>query len=82
MPSTLQVLLLFLFGLTVQISTIKVEKEASTKALGLLEKYAYMDEYQIKLAKKVLASAALTYVASFLKSVLGWTMLVKKYDFY
>lgn len=75
-------LVMFVFGLSVQISTIKIEKEASENALVLLERYAYLDEYQIKLARKVLASAKLTYIAQFLKSVLSWTMLVKKYDFY
>lgn len=75
-------LALFIFGLSTQISTIKVEKEASQNALVLLEKYAYLDERQIKLAKKVLDSAKLTYIAQFLKSVLSWTMLVNKYDFY
>ena len=75
-------LALFIFGLSTQISTIKVEKEASQNALILLEKYAYLDERQIKLAKKVLDSAKLTYIAAFLKSVLSWTMLVNKYDFY
>ena len=75
-------LVMFVFGLSVQISTIKIEKEASENALVLLQKYAYLDDYQIKLAKKVLSSAKLTYIAQFLKSVLSWTMLVKKYDFY
>ena len=75
-------LMMFVFGLSVQLSTIKIEKEASANALVLLERYAYLSDYQIKLAKKVLSSAALTYVASFLKSVLSWTMLVSKYDFY
>ncbi|MBQ3494376.1 MAG: zinc metallopeptidase [Clostridia bacterium] len=74
--------LLFCYGLFVQLSTIKIEKDASKRALGLLQQYAYMDEEQIKKAKKVLASASMTYVASFLKSVLSWTMLVQKYDFY
>lgn len=75
-------LLTFLFGLATQISTIKIEKEASENALVLLERYAYLNDQQIKIARKVLNSAKLTYIASFLKSVLAWTMLVQKYDFY
>ena len=72
----------FLIGLMAKLSTIKIEKEASQNAIELLKKYAEFDEQSIKYAKKVLSSAKLTYVASFLRSLVGWTMLVKKYDFY
>ncbi len=74
--------LTFMIGLVAKLSTIKVEKEASMNALTLLSKYAYFDEEDIKCAKKVLSAAKLTYVASFLRSVLAWTFLVRKYDFY
>lgn len=69
-------------GLMAKLSTIKIEKEASENAIKLLKKYAYCDDEMLKCAKKVLSAAKLTYVASFLKSVLAWTMLVNKYDFY
>ena len=72
----------FLSGLIAKLSTIKIEKEASENAIVLLKKYAEFDEEACKCAKKVLAAAKLTYVASFLKSVLSWTFLVNKYDFY
>ena len=75
-------LLTFIVGLFAKLSTIKIEKEASQNALELLKKYADFDDEQIKYAKKVLSAAKLTYVAAFLKSVLAWTMLVRKYDFY
>lgn len=74
--------LIFLTGLIAKLSTIKIEKEASQNALMLLKKYTDCDESMIKRAKKVLSAAKLTYIASFLKSVLAWTMLVNKYDFY
>lgn len=74
--------LTFLIGLFAKLSTIKIESEASEKALELLSKYADFDEDSVKQAKKVLSAAKLTYVASFLKSVLSWTMLVRRYDFY
>ena len=73
---------MFLIGLLAKLSTIKIEKEASENGIKLLQKYANFDENQVKYAKKVLSSAKLTYVASFLKSMLKWTMLVNKYDFY
>ena len=72
----------FFSGLFAKLSTIKIEKEASENAIVLLQKYAEFDEEACKCAKKVLAAAKLTYVASFLKSVLSWTFLVNKYDFY
>ena len=75
-------ILCFIIGLLAKLSTIKVEKEASENALILLQKYADFDESMIKEAKKVLKAAKLTYVAAFLKSVLAWTFLVRKYDFY
>lgn len=75
-------LVLFFVGLGAKLSTVKIESEASENALVLLQKYAYMNEEQLKSAKKVLKAAKLTYVAAFLKSVLKWTMLVRKYDFY
>lgn len=73
---------MFLIGLLAKLSTIKIEKEASENGIKLLQKYADFDENQVKYAKKVLTSAKLTYIASFLKSMLKWTMLVNKYDFY
>ena len=71
----------FIVGLLTKISTIKIENEATQNAFVLLKKYADFDQEQIKYAKKVLSAARLTYVASFLKSVLRWTFLVRKYDF-
>ena len=72
----------FFSGLIAKLSTIKIEKEASENAIVLLQRYAYFDEEDAKYARKVLNAAKLTYIASFLKSVLKWTMLVNKYDFY
>ena len=74
--------IMFFVGLMTKLSTIKIEKEASENGIKLLQKYANLDENQVKYAKKVLKAAKLTYVASFLKSMLKWTMLVNKYDFY
>ena len=72
----------FFSGLIAKLSTIKIEKEASENAIVLLRKYADFDEDSCKVARKVLSAAKLTYIASFLKSVLSWTFLVNKYDFY
>ncbi len=74
--------LTFVVGLLAKLSTIKIEKEASQNAIMLLQKYTDCDDNMIKRAKKVLNAAKLTYIASFLKSVLAWTLLVNKYDFY
>ena len=59
-------------------STLKIEKEASNKAMELLETYAFLTEEDLILARKFLNSAKQTYIADVLKIMLKWTMLVKK----
>ena len=53
-----------------QIITLPVEFNASSRALNILEKSYFLEETEIKSAKKVLSVAALTYVASALLSVM------------
>lgn len=67
-----------IIALVAKFSTLKLEKDASNKALELLETYASFTNEELNLAKKFLNSAKQTYVAEILKVVLAWTMLVKK----
>ena len=47
------------------INEIKIEKEASENALVLLERYAYLNDQQIKIARKVLNSAKIVLMKDF-----------------
>lgn len=71
-------ILIFLFALCLKIVTIKIEKDASDKAICFLSELQILDETELKYAKKFLRSALLTYVADFLQAILGWTGLTKK----
>ena len=66
----------FILALIVKLMTISIEKDASAKAMVFLEDI--FDERQLKLCKKFLNSARLTYWADFLRIVLGWTGVSRK----
>lgn len=65
-------------SLSLKISTIKIEKEASENALKILEEYADFNSEQLKCSKKLLNSAKNTYLADFLKVLLKWTMMTRR----
>lgn len=71
-------IVLFILACSVKMSTIKIEKEASSIALDLLKDIAELDEQQLKKAKQFLDSAKLTYIADLLKIMLKWTGFTKK----
>lgn len=59
-----------------KIMTISIEKDASKKAVKLLEKVLTAKE--LKEAKKLLSDAKLTYWADFFRALFGWTMLTRR----
>lgn len=67
---------IFLLALYVKLRTISIEKDASKKALVLLDEY--MTEEELKISKKFLNSAKLTYWADFLRVFLWWTAMSRK----
>lgn len=71
-------LLFFCFALFVKLLTISIEKEASENAIKMLTELRVIEDEEIIYAKKLLKSALLTYIADFLRSILGWTMLTRK----
>lgn len=71
-------LFFFCFALFVKLLTISIEKEASNNAIEMLKKLNVLEEDEIKKAKALLKAALLTYIADFLRSVLGWTLLTRK----
>ena len=69
-------IILFSAVVLFQIITLPVEFNASSRALNILEKSYFLEETEIKSAKKVLSAAALTYVASALMSIMQLLRLV------
>lgn len=69
--------LVFGLSISLKLSTLKIEKEASQNAVYLLEKYAGFDDYKIADAKTLLKAAKNTYLADVLRSLLKWTFLVR-----
>lgn len=67
----------FIFALSIILKfvTIRIEKDASKRAIIMLQDY--LGEEQLKSAKRMLNSAKLTYWGSLFKTLLGWTMLTK-----
>ncbi len=63
-------LLLYSFIMLFQLVTLPVELNASTRALAVIEETGLLrDDNELKGAKKVLTSAALTYVAALITSL-------------
>lgn len=67
---------IFLSTLLIRLVTISIEKDASKKALVFLREV--LDDKQVKMCKKFLNDARLTYWAEFLRIILGWTALSRK----
>lgn len=63
-------IILFSAVVLFQLITLPVEFNASKRALVILKDFYYLDDYELKGAKKVLTAAALTYVASALTSIM------------
>lgn len=62
-------------GLLFKFLTIPIEYSASKIALNFLKDYHILDETELKLAKKLTDAAAFTYVAEFVKDILGLNLL-------
>ena len=67
---------IFGFAVALKWQEIKIEKEASAFALKFLEEY--LTEEELATCKDFLKSACLTYWASLIRTILGWTMLTNK----
>ena len=59
-----------------QVVTLPVEFDASKRALATLREGNYLDEEELKGAKKVLTAAAMTYVASALVAVMNLLRII------
>ncbi|MBE7051781.1 MAG: zinc metallopeptidase [Ruminococcaceae bacterium] len=69
-------IILFSAVVAFQLITLPVEFNASKRALAILDDNIFLDEEELKGAKKVLTAAALTYVASALVSLMQLLRLI------
>ena len=69
-------LFIFLMALFMKLATISIEKDASNNALIFLKEIT--DEKQVKVCKRFLNDARLTYWGDFLRLFFGWTFLSRK----
>lgn len=67
---------IFILALVLKLLTISIEKDASRRAIVLLEEF--FTDNELRQAKKLLKDARMTYWADFLKIILGWTAMSKK----
>lgn len=64
-------------GLLYKILTIPVEYNASNKAIKILEEQQILNQEELKIARKVLSTAAATYIADFLATMMGINLIKK-----
>lgn len=76
--SFLVFLLNFTFAITLKISTLKIEKDASIKAIELLDKTGFCSDIELQNSQTVLEYAKKTYVGDLLSALLVWTGLIRK----
>lgn len=67
---------LFSFGVLFQLVTLPVEFDASKRALATLSDMGFLNDGEITGARKVLKSAAMTYVASAAASILSLIRII------
>lgn len=68
----------FIITLLYRLITINIEYDASKKAIEFMKNEGILRNKEVRYAKKVMKSAALTYVAQFFAEMLYWTMLIRK----
>lgn len=67
---------IFLFAAMLKLFVISLEKDASKRAIKMLD--AFLPSDKMKEAKKLLNAARLTYWSDFVRLLFGWTGLVRK----
>lgn len=69
-------LLILLLALFIKLRMIAIEKQASAYAVDFLTEI--LNDQQVKLCKKLLDAARLSYWADFFRTLLAWTFMTKK----
>lgn len=75
-PITTIGIFLFFFGTLFEIVTLPVEFDASHRALAIVQEMGIVNDVELPGAKKVLKSAAMTYVASAAAAILSLIRLI------
>lgn len=69
-------LILFSFALVFQLVTLPVELDASSRAMRILRDDRFLEEDELRMSRKVLSAAAMTYVAAVAVSALQLLRLI------
>ena len=72
------IILVFIFALTLKYLTIKIEKDASKRAIKLLQELELFSNKEINQVKKLLKSAKSTYIGDFFRALFSWTGMTHK----
>ncbi len=67
---------IFLFAVFLKLMTIRLEKDASSRAIKMLD--VFIADSEMKEIKKFLKAARLTYWSDLMRLLFGWSGLVKK----
>lgn len=73
-------ILLFAFVVLFQLVTLPIEFNASSRAIKVIEETGLLDSDEQRGAKKMLAAAAMTYVASLLVSLMSLIRLILRFN--
>lgn len=73
-------ILLFAFVVLFQLVTLPIEFNASSRAVKVIDETGLLDSDEQRGAKKVLAAAAMTYVASLLVSIMSLLRLILRFN--
>ena len=68
----------FVVALILKFLTIKIEKDASKRAIQLLKSINVLNNNEIAEVKKVLKAAKSTYIGDFFRALFSWTGLTRK----
>lgn len=67
---------IFLFAVIIKLFIISIEKDASSRAIKMLDEF--VPDAQMKDVKKILNAARLTYWSDLVRLLFGWSGLVRK----
>lgn len=76
------IIISFVLAIILKYVTIKLEKDASDRAVELLKQFAIISDNEILLVKKLLKSARKTYIGDFFRALFAWTGLTRRTKFF
>ncbi|MDD3397583.1 MAG: zinc metallopeptidase [Clostridia bacterium] len=76
------IIISFILAIILKFVTIKLEKDASDRAVDLLKQFRIIPDNEILLVKKFLKSARKTYIGDFFRALFAWTGLTRNTKFF